>query len=161
MRFELASTSPEVVVQYFQVSGRISRAVTMLGNVSGEGNEMFLVRSQTRPDVTYTVDLRSKTCSCADWTLKGSITGLPCKHQIAAHLQRSKQQWAVVFYGTGTIGNTPHQNIGRVKNAGKHSKAVGKWLGLHHTISTNGWKALRNITARKERKKIYEKEKNK
>ena len=92
MRFDLASTSPEVVVQYFQVSGRISRAVTMLGNVSGEGNEMYLVKSQTKPDTEYVTDLRNMTCSCPDWTHRGSITGIPCKHLLAARLKEARNQ---------------------------------------------------------------------
>ncbi len=37
------------------------------------------------------VDLRGLSCDCPDWTFRGSIRGMPCKHLMAAWLSTRRE----------------------------------------------------------------------
>ncbi len=86
MRFDIRTTDTEDLLAYFRVSTRLDRAVNLVDFVVEEAQELCLVRSQTDPEKQYTVDLRGRTCDCPDWTFRGSVNGIPCKHQMAAYL---------------------------------------------------------------------------
>ena len=86
MRFELQTTAPEELLEFFRVSTRLDRAVQLVDFVVEESQDLLLVRSQTLPEKEYTVDLRGMTCDCPDWTFRGSVNGIPCKHLMAAWL---------------------------------------------------------------------------
>lgn len=86
MRFNLSETTEKELVEYFQVSTRLDRTCQLVDFAVEESHGLFLVRSQVNPEKTYTVDLIGKSCDCPDWTYRGSVTGLPCKHQMAAFL---------------------------------------------------------------------------
>ena len=91
VRFNLATTTEDQLLEYFRVSTRLDRAVDLVDFVVEEAHELFLVRSQSSPEKQYTVDLRSKSCDCPDWTFRGSVNGLPCKHIMAAYLSRAPE----------------------------------------------------------------------
>ena len=84
--FNLQTTTEKELLDYFRVSTRLDRAVDLVDFVVEEAQGLFQVRSQTKPDKEYTVDLRTKTCDCPDWTYRGSVNGLPCKHIMTAYL---------------------------------------------------------------------------
>jgi hypothetical protein len=86
MKFDLTQTGEEDVLTYFRVSTRLDRAVDLVDFAVEESQGLFLVRSQTHSDREYIVDLAGKTCDCADWTFRGSVNGIPCKHLMAAYL---------------------------------------------------------------------------
>ena len=85
-RFDLAKTSEEDVLSYFRVSTRLDRALDLVDFAAEESQGLFLVRSQTHSDREYIVDLAGITCYCPDWTFRGSVNGVPCKHIMAAYL---------------------------------------------------------------------------
>jgi hypothetical protein len=85
-RFDLTKTSEEYLLSYFRVSTRLDRAVDLVDFVVEESQGLFLVRSQTHQDREYTVDLERRSCDCPDWTYRGSVNGIPCKHIMAAYL---------------------------------------------------------------------------
>jgi hypothetical protein len=84
--FILNETTEKQLLDYFRVSTRLDRAVDLVDFVVEESQGLFLVRSQVNPEKQYTVDLWARTCGCPDWTFRGSVNGLPCKHQMAAYL---------------------------------------------------------------------------
>jgi predicted nucleic acid-binding Zn finger protein len=85
-RFNLAETTEDELLNYFRVSTRVDRAVDLVDFVVEEAQGLFLVRSQSKPGTEYTVDLQAKSCDCPDWTFRGSVNGIPCKHIMAAYL---------------------------------------------------------------------------
>ena len=87
MRFELGTVTPEQVVDFYRVSTRLDRAIAILDHVERNAPGIALVRSASKPKVRYVTDLRAGTCECADWTFRGSVTGSPCKHLLAAKLK--------------------------------------------------------------------------
>jgi predicted nucleic acid-binding Zn finger protein len=84
--FILNETTEKELLDYFRVSTRLDRAVELVDFVVEEAQGLLLVRSQVNPEKQYTVDLQGKTCDCPDWTFRGSVNGLPCKHIMAAYL---------------------------------------------------------------------------
>jgi hypothetical protein len=86
MRFNLADTAEEQFLAYYRSLTRLDRSVSLVDTVEEAAPGMYLVPSQKAPGVLYTVDLRAKTCTCADWTFRGSVSGIACKHIMAAHL---------------------------------------------------------------------------
>ena len=91
MRFELGTVTGEQVVGYFQTSTRISRAVQILDNVKADAPDIYLVKSQVS-NKKYVTDLRAGTCECPDWTHRGSVTGIPCKHILSARIKERLEQ---------------------------------------------------------------------
>ena len=89
--FILNETTEKELLSYFRVSTRLDRAVGLVDFVVEEAHELFLVRSQSKPDKTYTVDLTSRTCDCPDWTYRGSVNGLPCKHIMGAWMSAHRK----------------------------------------------------------------------
>lgn len=89
-RFNLAETSEEELVEYLRVSTRLDRAVELADFVEQVAPDTFLVPSAEKP-VRYTVDLRGRSCDCPDWTFRGSVNGIPCKHIMAAYLSAHRK----------------------------------------------------------------------
>jgi len=88
MRFELGTVTPEQVVDFYRVSTRLDRAITILDHVERNAPGIALVRSASKPKVRYVTDLRAGTCECPDFVFRGSITGIPCKHLLAARVKQ-------------------------------------------------------------------------
>ena len=84
--FVLNETTEKELLDYFRVSTRLDRACALVDVVGEVAPDIFTVKSQRDAEREYTVDLRSKTCDCPDWTFRGSVSGLPCKHLMAAYL---------------------------------------------------------------------------
>lgn len=86
--FNLNETTEQDLLEYYQVSTRLDRAVQLVDFVAEESNGLFLVQSQTHNGEQYIVDLASAhaSCSCPDWTFRGSVNGIPCKHIMATYL---------------------------------------------------------------------------
>jgi hypothetical protein len=78
-------TTEKQVLDYFRVSTRLDRAVELVDLVEEVAPDVFLVQSVNKP-VRYTVDLQGMSCECPDWTYRGSVNGIPCKHIMAAFL---------------------------------------------------------------------------
>ena len=87
MRFELGTVTPEQVLAYYRVSTRLDRAITILDHVERNAPDIALVRSASNPKVRYVTDLYAGTCTCADFVFRGSLTGTPCKHVLAARVK--------------------------------------------------------------------------
>jgi len=83
--FVLNETTEKELLDFFRVSTRLDRAVELSDYVEQVAPDVYLVQSASKP-IRYTVDLRAKTCECPDWTFRGSVNGLPCKHIMAAYL---------------------------------------------------------------------------
>lgn len=90
MRFILTETTEAELLKYFQVSTRLDRAVQLTDYVEEVAADVFLVQSASHP-VRYTIDLRAPSCECPDWTYRGSVNGLPCKHIMAAYLVKHRK----------------------------------------------------------------------
>ena len=90
MKFDITQTTEEDVLSYFRVSTRLDRAVELVDFVEQVAPDVFLVPSVEKP-VRYTVDLRGRSCTCADWTFRGSVNGIPCKHLMAAYLSAHRK----------------------------------------------------------------------
>ena len=92
-RFNLAETSETDLVDYFRVSTRLDRAVGLVDFVVEEAQGLFLVQSQSHNGEQYIVDLASAhaSCSCPDWTFRGSVNRIPCKHIMAAYLSAHRK----------------------------------------------------------------------
>jgi predicted nucleic acid-binding Zn finger protein len=84
--FNLQETTEQDLLSYFRVSTRLDRAVQMVDYAKLDAPGIFIVKSQTRNGERYVVDLRAGTCSCPDWTHRGSVNGVSCKHIMAAYL---------------------------------------------------------------------------
>jgi hypothetical protein len=89
--FILNETTEKQLLDYFRVSTRMDRAVDLVDFVVEESLGLYLVRSQSKPDKQYTVDLERRSCDCPDWTYRGSVNGLPCKHIMAAYLSAHRK----------------------------------------------------------------------
>ncbi len=87
MRFELGTVTPDQVVAYFRISTRLERAAEIVDHVEKDAPGICIVRSQTRAKTKYVTDTRAGTCSCPDWTFRGSVTGMKCKHLLAVELR--------------------------------------------------------------------------
>ena len=90
MRFDLAKTTDEELLDFYRVSTRLARAVDLVDYVVEESQGLFLVQSASKPK-QYVVDLERRTCECADWTFRGSVNGIPCKHIMAAYLAKHRK----------------------------------------------------------------------
>jgi predicted nucleic acid-binding Zn finger protein len=90
MRFDLAEITHEELLAYFRVSTRLDRAVDLVDFVVEESRGVFLVQSASKPK-QYVVDLERRTCDCPDWTFRGSVNGIPCKHIMAAYLAKHRK----------------------------------------------------------------------
>ena len=88
--FVLNETTEKELLDFFRVSARLDRAVELAEYVEEVAPDVFLVQSASKP-IRYTVDLRGRSCECPDWTYRGSVYGLPCKHQIAAYLAKHRK----------------------------------------------------------------------
>jgi len=89
MRFVLGQTQPDQIVKYFQVSGRVKRAVEMdLEKCKADSPGIFLVKSATNGE-RYVTDLWAGTCTCPDWTYRASVADIPCKHLILARIKNA------------------------------------------------------------------------
>jgi len=66
------------------------RAVELVEYVEEIAPDIFLVQSASKP-IRYTVGLRGKMCECPDWTYRGSVSGLLCKHLMAAWLSKYRK----------------------------------------------------------------------
>jgi hypothetical protein len=86
MKFDLNQTTEESLLAFFRTSTRLDRAVSLVDQVEENAPGMFLVRSQSNPEKVYQVDLVGRSCDCPDWTHRGSVNGIPCKHWMAAYL---------------------------------------------------------------------------
>jgi predicted nucleic acid-binding Zn finger protein len=86
--FNLTTTTEDELLNYFRVSTRLDRAADLVDFVVEEAQGLFLVQSQSHNGEQYIVDLASAhaSCSCPDWTFRGSVNGIPCKHIMAAYL---------------------------------------------------------------------------
>jgi len=84
-KFDLNEVTEKELVDYFRVSTRLDRAVELVDFVEQVAPDIYLVQSASKP-VRYTVDVRAMTCECPDWTYRGSVNGIPCKHIMAAYL---------------------------------------------------------------------------
>ena len=87
MRFELGTVTGEQIVQYYQTSSRIERAIQIVDHVTRDAPGIYIVQSQSKPKVKYVTDTRAGTCSCPDWTFRGSVENIPCKHILAARIR--------------------------------------------------------------------------
>jgi hypothetical protein len=85
-RFNVNEATEKELLNYFHISTRLDRAVDLVDFVVEESLGLYLVKSQSNPEKQYIVDLRLKTCDCPDWTFRGSVNGIPCKHILAAYL---------------------------------------------------------------------------
>jgi hypothetical protein len=85
MRFELSQATEENLLAFFRTSTRLDRAVELVDFVEQVAPDVYLVQSANRP-IRYTVDLQGMSCECPDWTHRGSVNGIPCKHIMAAYL---------------------------------------------------------------------------
>ena len=81
MRFELGTVTPEQLLAFYRVSTRLDRAITILDHVERNAPGIALVRSASKPKVRYVTDLRAGTTA-------GRITGIPCKHLLAARVKQ-------------------------------------------------------------------------
>jgi predicted nucleic acid-binding Zn finger protein len=84
-RFDLNETTEKDLLAYFRVSTRLDRAADLVDFVVEESQGLFLVQSASKPK-QYIVDLERRTCDCPDWTFRGAVNGIPCKHIMAAYL---------------------------------------------------------------------------
>jgi hypothetical protein len=83
--FVLNEITEKELVDYFRVSTRLDRAVELVDFVEQVAPDIYLVQSASKP-VRYMVDVRAMTCECPDWTYRGSVNGIACKHIMAAYL---------------------------------------------------------------------------
>ena len=88
--FILNETTEKELLSYFRVSTRLDRAVELTDFVEEVAPDIYLVPSTSKP-IRYTVDLRGRTCECPDWTYRGSVNGIPCKHLMAAYLSKHRK----------------------------------------------------------------------
>jgi hypothetical protein len=86
VRFVLNQTTERDFLNFWRAHSRLDRSVGLVNDVEEVAPSVFLVRSQKDPAVRYTVDLAHRTCECSDWTYRGSVNGIPCKHIMAAYL---------------------------------------------------------------------------
>jgi hypothetical protein len=97
MRFDLKTTDQNLLLAYYRTSTRLDRAIGLVDGVEEAAPGVFLVQSATKPDRRYITDLASMTCDCPDWTFRGAVNGLPCKHLMAAWLSAHRKpqggQW--------------------------------------------------------------------
>lgn len=89
-RFNLATDADKILPAWRTIT-RMDRAVQLVDFVVEESQGLFLVRSESKPDREYTVDLVGKSCDCPDWTFRGSVNGIPCKHIMAAYLSAHRK----------------------------------------------------------------------
>jgi predicted nucleic acid-binding Zn finger protein len=88
--FNLQETTEQDLLAYYRVSTRLDRAIQMIDHAKLNAPDIFIVKSQTNGE-RYVVDLRANTCTCADWTHRGSVNGIPCKHIMAAWLSAHRK----------------------------------------------------------------------
>ena len=78
-----------------QATARAARAAVEIGEYTWKLNE-----SETAYEVTTTAgksyEVAGACCTCADWTYRGSKTGIPCKHMIAMRSAIKAKQIAAV-----------------------------------------------------------------
>ena len=83
--FILTETTEKELLDYYRVSTRLDKAVDLANFVEEIAPDLYLVQSASKP-IRYTVDLRTMSCECPDFQFRGSVTGCPCKHAMAAFL---------------------------------------------------------------------------
>ena len=88
MRFELGTVTGEQVVQYYQTSTRIERAIQIVDHVTRDAPGICIVQSQSKPKVKYVTDIWAGTCTCPDFLFRKVI----CKHVIAGRIKEKLEQ---------------------------------------------------------------------
>lgn len=83
MRIQLGEVSGEELLVLWRIHSRSERS-RELGRPVLVAPDIYEVPSQWDPDRKYTTDVRAGTCDCDDWTHRGSVSGVPCKHLIRA-----------------------------------------------------------------------------
>ena len=91
MRFDLKNTDENLLLGFYRTSTRLDRAVRLVDGVEEAAPGIFLVQSASKPETRYITDLASMTCDCPDWTFRGAVNGLPCKHLMAAWLSAHRK----------------------------------------------------------------------
>jgi hypothetical protein len=89
--FDLKITTEKELIDFWRTSTRLDRGCAIADEAEEIAPDIFLVRSQSNPKKRYLVDLRAKTCECPDWTYRGSVNGIPCKHIMAAWLSAHRK----------------------------------------------------------------------
>ena len=92
---------PELALQIFSLRKRVDKAVDLVDRVKPleDVPGMYQVKS-SKSDEVYLVNLAGSngpTCSCMDYTIRGSISGVPCKNIVACEL-RQDQATSLVAY---------------------------------------------------------------
>jgi hypothetical protein len=89
--FVLNETTEKELLDYYRISTRLDRALELVDFVEQVGIDCYLVQSASKP-IRYVVDLQKMSCECPDWTYRGSVNGLPCKHIICAFLVAHRKE---------------------------------------------------------------------
>ena len=93
MRFEIGTITSEQIVQYYQTSSRIDRAIQIVDHVVRDAPGICIVQSQTKPKVRYVTDTWNKSCTCPDWTFRSvGNPNFKCKHLLAAEIRERINQ---------------------------------------------------------------------
>ena len=89
-RSDLSGTSEQELLDFYRVRSQLNDAVNLTDFAEEAAPDVYLVQSASKP-IRYAVDLRAKTCECADFLYRGSVNGVPCKHVIACFLAKHRK----------------------------------------------------------------------
>lgn len=89
-------SDPELVLKIVAMRSCVDKAANLVNSVKPieDVPRMFQVKSSKTNEV-YLVDLRGSngpTCCCMDYTIRDVLSGIPCKHILAARLKQDRIQ---------------------------------------------------------------------